>query len=277
MRDHQGDTSHHDGGFHEDLRRLQTSLIERRKALALLGGSTILVAAGGSLLFPRQARAGGSCVADAPEIAGPYPADGTNQAQGVTSDILTEDGVVRSDIRRSFLTSNTRAKGVKVQLDLEVIDTNNGCIAESGFAVYTWNCTRDGLYSLYTAPDESYLRGVQVSDNDGRLSFTTIFPGCYPGRWPHIHAEIYTSLAEATNGRNAILTTQLAMPRHICHDIYNNVAGYEASKNYFADVSLKNDISFGDDTRAQLAVMTPQFKGSFEDGYHAKATLGVPV
>jgi protocatechuate 3,4-dioxygenase beta subunit len=274
MRDH---TGHQDGGFHEDLRRLQTKLIERRRALALLGGGTILAATGGGLLLPRQAVAAGSCVADAPETAGPFPADGTNQSQGVTSDILTEDGVVRSDIRRSFLTSNTKARGVKVQLDLQVINTNDGCAAESGFAVYVWHCSREGLYSLYTAPDESYLRGVQVCDENGRISFVTIFPGCYPGRWPHIHAEIFTSLEEATNGRNSILTTQLAMPRHICKDVYDNAHGYAASKSSFANVSLKNDISFGDDTHKQLVVMTPHFEGNYEDGFQATATLGVPV
>jgi protocatechuate 3,4-dioxygenase beta subunit len=277
MRDDRGDNGHQDGGFHQDLQLLQNRLIERRKALALLGGGTVLAVAGSTLLFPRRASAAGHCVADAPEIVGPYPADGTNQSQGVTSDILTENGVVRSDIRRSFLTSKTKAKGVKVRLEFEVINTNNGCAAESGFAVYVWHCSREGLYSLYTAPDESYLRGVQVSDDNGKLSFVTIFPGCYPGRWPHIHAEIFTSLDEATNGRNAILTTQLAMPKHICKDVYDNVSGYEKSKFYFGDVSLKTDISFGDDTHKQLAVMTPQFTGNYTDGYQAKATLGVPV
>ncbi|HEY1612894.1 MAG TPA: hypothetical protein VGF97_04260 [Rhizomicrobium sp.] len=277
MRDESGHEGHQDGGFQEDLRRLQSLLIARRRALALLGGGAVLAAAGSGLLFPRPARAGGRCIPDAPEIVGPYPADGTNQSQGVTNDILTEDGVVRSDIRRSFLTSTTKAKGMKVVLDLEVVNTNAGCTAESSFAVYTWHCTRDGLYSLYTDPNESYLRGVQVSDDNGRLAFTTIFPGCYPGRWPHIHIEIFTSLSEATNGRNAILTTQLALPRHICKEVYDNAQGYEASQGSFADVSLKTDISFGDDTHAQLAVMTPDFKGNIHDGYHATAALGLPV
>ncbi|HEX4157169.1 MAG TPA: hypothetical protein VHY79_01725 [Rhizomicrobium sp.] len=67
------------------------------------------------------------------------------------------------------------------------------------------------------------------------------------------------------------------MPRHICKDVYDNVNGYEASRNYFADVSLKNDISFGDDTHKQLVVMTPDFTGNYDDGYVAKASLGTPV
>lgn len=230
------------------------------------------------MLAPRGARAAtGQCTADAPETAGPFPADGTNFAQGETSDVLTESGVVRKDIRRSFLSTHTKAKGVEVRLDLTVINTHSECTPVSGFAVYNWHCDRDGLYSLYTLPDESYLRGVQVSDDSGRLSFVTVFPGCYPGRWPHMHLEIFTSIDEATNGRNAILTTQLAMPKQVCKEVYDNARGYEGVRSNFANVSLQSDSVFRDDTKAQLRVMTPTFKGSAVEGYIATATIGVPV
>ena len=53
--------------------------------------------------------------------------------------------------------------------------------------------------------NENYLRGVQESDVDGVLRFETIFPGCYPGRWPHIHFEVYPSLADATSVSNVRL------------------------------------------------------------------------
>ena len=46
--------------------------------------------------------------------------------------------------------------------------------------------------------DENYLRGVQETDADGRVTFTTIFPACYAGRWPHMHFEVYQSLDAAT-------------------------------------------------------------------------------
>jgi protocatechuate 3,4-dioxygenase beta subunit len=38
---------------------------------------------------------------------------------------------------------------------------------------------------------ESYLRGVQVTDSNGQVTFTTIYPACYSGRWPHIHFEVF--------------------------------------------------------------------------------------
>src|SRR4051812_32811752 len=101
---HLRDNHDHDGGLFHDLRLMQRKLAERRQALRLLGvAASLMVAGGGGLLTPRGAADGSACVADAPETAGPYPADGTNVARGETSDVLTESGVVRKDIRRSFL------------------------------------------------------------------------------------------------------------------------------------------------------------------------------
>jgi protocatechuate 3,4-dioxygenase beta subunit len=269
----------HGEGLKEDLVLIERQL-QRRHALKLFGAAAGLAAlGGGSRLFaPTGALAAtAQCTADAPETAGPYPADGTNHATGETSDVLTESGVVRKDIRRSFLSTRTKAKGIPVHLELTVIDTNSGCVPVSGFAVYIWQCDRDALYSLYTIATESYLRGVQVSDESGHLSFKTIFPACYPGRWPHMHLEIFASLDGATNGRNSILTTQLALPAEVCSEVYGNAKGYERSIQNFANITLQEDSVFGDDNAAQLKVMTPKFRGSVRDGYTAKATLGVPV
>lgn len=265
---------------HMALRERRPDSVQRRGALKLFGAAAVLAGVGGSrnLLAPSPAFAAtGQCTADAAETAGPFPADGTNQSQGETSDVLTESGVVRRDIRRSFLSTRTRAKGVEVRLDLTVIDTKSECTPLAGFAVYNWHCDRDGLYSLYTLPGESYLRGVQVSDGSGRLSFVTIFPGCYPGRWPHMHLEIFASLDDATNGHNAVLTTQLALPKRTCREVYDNARGYEQARANFAHVSLEGDSVFHDDTKAQLRVMTPKFSGSVEAGFVAEATIGVPL
>jgi protocatechuate 3,4-dioxygenase beta subunit len=271
------DDDDHDGGLSRDIAVFREGLIERRRALSLIGmaAGSVAIAGGSSLLFPRAAQAGGTCVADAPEIAGPFPADGTNHASGSTSDVLTESGVVRSDVRRSFLTTTTRAKGVKVRLKLKLVNTNAQCASLVGYAVYFWHCDRDGLYSLYTIPKESYLRGVQVSDENGKLDFVTVFPGCYPGRWPHLHLEIFTSLAQATNGRNSLLTTQLALPAAVCGDVYNNAKGYGGSIQPFSQITLETDQCFGDNTPAQNAAMTPRMKGDIDGGYVATATVGI--
>ncbi|GAP37061.1 intradiol ring-cleavage dioxygenase [Piscinibacter sakaiensis] len=217
----------------------------------------------------------GSCIADPQETAGPYPADGTNTASGSTSDVLTAAGIVRSDIRSSFLGSTNIAQGVPVVLTLTLVDTNASCAPLAGYAIYLWHCDRAGNYSLYTAASESYLRGVQVSDSAGQVTFTTIFPGCYAGRWPHIHFEVFASQAAATTGRNAVLISQLALPSAVCSAVYPAATGYSASVGNFAGVSLSGDNVFGDNTAAQLAAMTPSFSGSVSDGYTASATIGI--
>jgi protocatechuate 3,4-dioxygenase beta subunit len=269
------DDDDHDGGLNRDLKLFQDGMIARRRALSLLGMAAGSVAVGSSLWFPRAAEAAGTCVADAPEIAGPFPADGTNHATGSTSDVLTESGVVRSDVRRSFLTTTTKAKGVKVRLKLKLVNTNAQCSPLAGYAAYFWHCDRDGLYSLYTIAKESYLRGVQVSDENGKLEFLTTFPGCYPGRWPHLHLEIFPSLAQATNGHNSFLTTQLALPANVCSDVYNNAKDYSGSIQPFSQITLETDQCFGDNTPAQNAAMTPKFKGGIDGGYVATATVGI--
>jgi protocatechuate 3,4-dioxygenase beta subunit len=261
----------HGDSLREDLLRMRR-LLDRRRALALVGTAAL----GAGLLGPRRAFAGGACMPDPPEIAGPFPADGTNLSQGVTNDILTEPGIVRRDIRRSFLTSDTLAHGVQVLLKMNVTNASDGCVGASGLAIYLWQCDRDGQYSLYGAPDESYLRGVSVTRLSGRVSFRTIFPACY-GRWPHLHVEVYASLAEATNGRNAILTTQLAMPARLSREIYKKAPGYTTSAFNLERTSLASDLVFGTCTKKQLGLMTPTFSGDIHDGFVATVDLNVAI
>ena len=88
----------------------------------------------------------------------------------------------------------------------------------AGGAVYVWHCDREGRYSLYSegVTGENYLRGVQETNSNKNVKFTTIFPACYSGRWPHMHFEVYPSLAKSTNGANKIATSQMALPEATC-------------------------------------------------------------
>ena len=157
--------------------------------------------------------AAGEVCADIPEeTAGPFPGDGSNGPN-----ILTESGIVRSDITPSFGSSTTVAEGVPLTVRLALQDAANGCAPLAGAAVYLWHCDREGRYSMYSdgVTEENYLRGVQEADADGMVTFTSIFPACYQGRWPHIHFEVYPSLAEATAAGTLLATSQLAFPeRH---------------------------------------------------------------
>lgn len=275
MSDH--DHHNHDDhkhGLEFDLERLLQQKRGRRGVLTLLGGGSVAAMAMG---YGGSALAAELCVVDASETNGPYPADGSNSAKGNTSNILSETGVVRSDIRSSFGTSTNTAAGVPLTLKIKIGDANNACAALPGYVIYVWHCTNDGLYSLYTAPDENYLRGVQVADDDGMVTFTTIFPGCYMGRWPHIHFEVYPSADVATDHRNAVLTSQFAMPTDACNEVYNNVAGYEASIRTFAAITIPSDNVFGDNSDDEMTMMTPALTGNNTDGYVAEVTVGVAV
>jgi protocatechuate 3,4-dioxygenase beta subunit len=186
------------------------------------------------------------------ETAGPYPGDGSNGPN-----VLIESGVVRSDIRSSFGSYSGTAEGVPVTIDLPLQDVTKNCAAGAGMAVYIWHCDRSGNYSLYSpdAADQNYLRGVQVADQDGRVSFTSN-PACYDGRWPHIHFEVFHSLEAAVAGENARLTSQVALPEQACAAVYGYDSGYAASVQNMSQVTLSSDNVFGDGWDAELASVT---------------------
>ncbi len=150
-------------------------------------------------------------------------------------------------------------------LELTVSDLAEGGSAFAGAAVYVWHCDREGRYSLYSEgiQEQNYLRGVQVADADGIVRFTSVFPACYPGRWPHIHFEVYPDRDSITDSTNAIATSQVALPEAICDRVYATT-GYEQSVSGLSVLSLASDIVFGDDGGAsQLGTVT----GSVDDGY----------
>lgn len=208
-----------------------------------------------------------SCSAIPQETAGPYPSDGTNGP-----DALSLSGIVRPDIRASIGDATGVAQGVLLTVTLTLVDPQDGCAPLAGHAVYLWHCNRDGQYSMYDAGivGENYLRGVQTSDEHGQVSFTTIFPGCYSGRWPHIHFEVYEDAASATNGDNAIVVSQLALPEAACAEVYA-VDGYAASVSNLARASLTSDNVFGDGVSLQLAEVT----GDVDAGLEASLVVGV--
>ena len=252
------------------------TLMNRRRVLRAfgLGAAAVGLAAcsSGANSSPASSPASGSVSSAAGEIpdetAGPYPGDGSNGP-----DVLEQSGIVRSDIRSSFGGASGTAEGVPMTLELTIKDLTNDGAPYSGVAVYVWHCDRDGGYSLYSngVSEQNYLRGVQVADDDGRVSFTSIFPACYSGRWPHIHFEVYPDQASITDDAKVIATSQVALPQDVCVEAYSQ-AGYASSVTNLARVSLADDNVFGDDAGAsQLATVT----GDATVGYAVSLTVGV--
>jgi len=306
VTDHHHDEPEHGHSLAEDLAMMRVQVARRRALQWFAGAGTAALVAGcggsdgsssGSVTTVTGSTAtatptptatatptptatatasAGACLVDPTETAGPYPGDGTNTSSGSTSNVLVSTGVVRSDIRSSFLTTTTVATGVQLKLTLTVVNVNATCAPLAGYAVYLWHCDRQGHYSLYSgAANESYLRGVQVTDANGQVTFTTIFPACYDGRWPHMHFEVFSSLANATSGRYAVLTSQLALPAATCSTVYADTTTYPSSATNFARVSLSSDNVFGDNSSAQIAQQTPVLTGSPGAGYTGTALIGI--
>ena len=300
MHSYEHDEHRHGHGLTEDLPLLQAQLAGRRNALRWLGAGTLALAGCGggsddaegstntsttsdtsastattSATTTSSTTADGSttCAAIPSETAGPYPGDGTNSGtNGGTANALTQTGVVRSSIAGSFGSSTGKADGVALTIRLKVVNANASCAALAGYAVYLWHCDALGRYSMYTQAiaGENYLRGVQVTDSAGYVTFTSIFPGCYDGRWPHIHFEVFPSLAVAISGSNDIKTSQLALPASAATAVYAD-ARYTGSSTNLARVSLASDNVFSDGSTLQLATVT----GSNSEGYVATLQVGV--
>ena len=194
------------------------------------------------------------------------PGDGSNGP-----DVLGLTGVVRSDIRPSFAGLSGTADGISLTIALTIVSAST-CEPLAGRAVYLWHCDRLGRYSLYSAgaTDQNYLRGVQEAGPSGTVTFTSIFPGCYSGRWPHIHFEVYPSLSGATNVANKIATSQIALPKAACDEVYAT-AGYETSVTNLSRVSLATDNVFSDGSALELATIT----GSVGGGLTAALTVAI--
>jgi len=200
------------------------------------------------------------------DTAGPYPGDGSNGP-----DVLGLTGAVRNDIRSSFAGLSGTADGVPLTIVLTIVSAST-CEPLSGRAVYLWHCDRQGRYSLYSsgATNQNYLRGVQGADSSGVVTFTSIFPACYSGRWPHIHFEVYPSLSAATSVSNKVATSQIALPKATCDEVYAT-SSYEASVATLSRVSLTTDNVFSDGAALELATIT----GSVTGGLTAALTVAV--
>ncbi len=292
----------HDRGLAYDLATLRAralaapARIERRRALQIFGGAglgLLLVACGddssesstastagptttttaasattGATTATTAASSGETVTEAVPEeTAGPFPGDGSNGPN-----VLPESGIVRTDIRPSFGPYSGTAEGVPLSIALKVVSAGSG-EPLPGAAVYVWHCDREGRYSLYSqgVTDQNYLRGVQAADDAGSLGFTSIYPGAYSGRWPHIHFEVFSSLDDATSGSGAMATSQIALLEDFSADVYAGASGYSQSVTNLARTSLDSDMVFSDGASLQL----PTMSGDIDAGIALALTFAV--
>lgn len=279
------DDHDHDLGLAHDLERIHQGRMRRRRALLWLtgaGAAPLFACGGGGSDSVNTATIGGttttpttptvtSCAVIPEETAGPYPGDGSNAANGSIANALALSGIVRNDIRSSVGGTTGTAAGVLMAVTLTLVNTNASCTSLAGYAIYLWHCDRDGKYSMYSSgvTDQNYLRGVQQTNANGQVTFTTIFPACYSGRMPHMHFEVYRSLATATASTSKLKTSQIAFPIADGQTVYATT-GYSQSVSNLAQISFATDNVFSDGTTLEMASLS----GSVAAGYAASLTVG---
>ncbi|MBD2489321.1 intradiol ring-cleavage dioxygenase [Aulosira sp. FACHB-615] len=122
------------------------------------------------------------CVLSPQQTEGPY---------------FVDEKLNRSDIR-IYPADGAIKAGVPLQLTLHISQVGStGCTPVAGAIVDIWHCDALGVYSdvadqSFNTVGKKFLRGYQVTDAQGNVQFTTIYPGWYEGRTVHIHLKVRT-------------------------------------------------------------------------------------
>src|SRR6476660_2399211 len=148
-------------------------------------------------------------------------------------------------------------------IEITVNNSNNSCAALENAIVDIWHCDKDGYYSEYGGSGMQaanftayhFLRGRQVTNSDVPVGFTTIFPGWYSGRAPHIHVHVYDATGKS------LLVTQIAFPTDVCNTVYTTATQFYTKGKQ--DTSNTQDNVFADSLVNQMGEIT----GNITDGY----------
>src|SRR3954470_18768061 len=149
------------------------AVLSRRRTLAMLGGAGVLAATG-------KLNAANCVSLAGAQTEGPY---------------WVEENLNRSDIRTDPSDGSLRP-GVLLNLKVNLVnESGSTCVPLAGARVDIWHCDAGGIYSDEAQNNSSgkkFLRGYQVSDDNGSVNFITVYPGWYNGRTVHIHVRIRT-------------------------------------------------------------------------------------
>jgi protocatechuate 3,4-dioxygenase beta subunit len=223
-------------------------------ATATTKAGTATTASATATTTAATAAAADTSTATPTETGGPFPADGTNDnGNGVKVNILSDARSVRSDIRSDLDGTNTQ-EGTPMTLTMTVVQKGGAALANA--AVYIWHCTKEGVYSEYNSTmiggdftARSYLRGVQVTDASGKVTFKTIMPGRYKGRAFHIHFEVYKDKTYGTK----VLTSQIGMDDTALTALYKSIGYTSALANVTTNTT---DNVFSDGFTHQMLTMS---------------------
>ena len=232
-------------------------LLSRREALELLAaaGAVVSTACSGSetptspsttttttTTTTGSGSTSAACAVSPSETVGPYPSLGDYLRRNIT------DG----------------KPGLPLALTLTVVNAATGCAPVANASVEIWQCDHQGVYSEYGAGrGQTFLRGIQVTDAQGQVTFETVYPGWYQGRATHIHVEV------TLNGRS-VKVTQIAFPEDVTAEVYRT-AVYAANGQNTTNNSRDN--VFGDSLSQEMIALS----GSPASGFTGTFTVGVSL
>lgn len=162
--------------------------------------------------------------------------------------------------------------GVAFTMNITIKNSNASCAALAGALVDVWHCDKAGNYSEYGGTGMQstnytsvhFLRGRQTTDSNGLVSFTSVFPGWYSGRAPHIHVHVYNASGKS------LLVTQIAFPYDVSNTVYTTAQSYGYTKGAQDTLNEKDNV-FGDGYTNELATVS----GSLSGGYTLTHTIVV--
>ncbi|MEN9336386.1 MAG: hypothetical protein RLZZ500_1373 [Bacteroidota bacterium] len=211
---------------------------------------------GAAIVVPSLLKAGTSeaeentttCTVTNSETAGPFPT-------------LTPSSLVRTNIVGD-------RTGISFDITITIINTNANCAALQGALVDIWHCDKDGYYSQYGGTamqtvnytNNTFLRGRQVTDANGQVAFTSIFPGWYTSRATHIHVHIYDASG------NSLLVTQIAFPEGTNSAVVqaNSATAYGYTKGMTGYTYNASDNVFSDGVSSELSTVTGSVAAGFD-------------
>lgn len=270
--------------------------LTRRETLGLLGavGATAFVGCGGdsSSAAPTSplthtptgtATARPSATSTATRTATPTGTPTPETLSCVVAPALTEGPFfVDERLNRSDLTAGTSEpfviNGLPLHLKLGVYTVNgNACSPLAGAQVDVWHTSAEGVYSdeasgaiqSKNTVGETYLRGYQISDQNGTVEFRTIYPGWYMGRTIHIHLKVRIFSA---SGQQAFeFTSQLFID-----DAINDIALANAPYNTRGQRTVRNanDGIYGTGGSQLTLDLQPASEGV---GYLGTFTIGLQM
>ncbi|ACT14787.1 intradiol ring-cleavage dioxygenase [Pectobacterium aroidearum] len=191
--------------------------------------------------------------------------------------------ILRRDITES-------QPGIPLLLKIKVID-GVSCEPVDNILVDIWHCNARGKYSgwSFISPDKeattdevgtvnrtdstSFFRGIQPTDQNGVVRFTTIFPGFYAGRATHIHVAIRRPSKNPLEKEHFAFVGQLYFPEDLCRVVYNNEP---YSPRDITRVTNTEDEYFTKMNGAQsLLTVNKINEGDFNDGFTGEIILSI--